>query len=129
MPLAIAFFTWAKPADVPTRAVPLASLSSLRKINPSRNAQGQMSTVSIASAFILASATKAPATICGARSALTPSNSARSAAVILEMNAMSCLSPLAVKVRFTRGPAPEGAAPVSRANERKVLDDATARSG
>ena len=84
LPLALA-----KPADVSTKAVPSASLSSFRKINPSRNAQGQMSTVSIARALILASATNAPATICGARSALTPSSSARSAVVILEMKAMS----------------------------------------
>ena len=91
----------ASPTDVSTKAVPSASLSSLRRIRPSRSAHGQMSTVSIDSARMLASATSAPATICGARSALTPSNSARSAVVILEMKAMSCLSPLAVSVRFT----------------------------
>ncbi len=78
---------------------------------------------------MLASATNAPATICGARSALTPSNSARSAAVILEMKFMSCLRPVAVSVRLTRGPAPDGAAPVSRARDRNVFDVATARSG
>ena len=98
-------------------------------MRPSRNAHGQISTVSIDSARILASATRAPATICGARSALTPSNSARSAVVILEMKDMSCLRPFAVRVRFTRGPAADGAAPVSRASERKVFDVATARSG
>src|SRR5882757_6941465 len=119
----------AKPADVSIKAVPSASLSSFRKISPSRNAQGQMSTVSIASARMLASATNAPATICGARSALTPSSSARSVAVILEMKAMSCRKPAAVSVLFTRGPAPEGAAPVSRANDRNVFEVATVRSG
>ena len=90
---------------------------------------GRCPRVSIDSARMLASATNAPATICGARSALTPSNSARSAAVILEMKAMSCLRPVAVSVLFTRGPAPEGAAPVSRASDRNVFDVATARSG
>ena len=121
---------WPKPyADVSIKAVPSASLSSFRNIRPSRNAQGQMSTVSIASARMLASATNAPATICGARSALTPSSSARSAAVILEMKAMSCLNPAAVNVLFTRGPAPDGAAPVRRANDRNVFEVATVRSG
>lgn len=91
------------------RAVPSASLSSLRKMRPSRNAHGQISTDSIDSARMLASATKAPATICGARSALTPSSSARSAVVILEMKDMSCLRPFAVSVLLTRGPAPDGA--------------------
>src|SRR5262249_53923673 len=52
---------------VSTRAVPSASLSSFRKMSPSRNAHGQMSTVSIDSARILAPAPSAPATICGAR--------------------------------------------------------------
>jgi hypothetical protein len=42
---------------------------------------------------------------------------------------MSCRSPLAVSVLFTRGPKADGAAPVSRASERNVLDVATVRSG
>ena len=96
---------------------------------PSRNAQGQMSTDSNDSARILASATRAPATICGARSALTPSSSALSAVVILEMNAMSWRRPLLVRTRLTRGPAADGAAPVSRASDRNVFEVPTARSG
>ena len=98
-------------------------------MTPSRNAHGQMSTASSDSARMVASATNAPATICGARSALTPSNSALSAVVILEMKDMSCLRPAAVNVRFTRGPAPDGAAPVSRASDRNVFEVATASSG
>ncbi|SKU46927.1 Uncharacterised protein [Mycobacteroides abscessus subsp. abscessus] len=43
--------------------MPSASLSSLRKIRPSRRAQGQMSTASNDRARMLASATSAPATI------------------------------------------------------------------
>lgn len=104
------------------------SVSSLRRIRPSRSAHGQISRVSIPSARMLASATRAPATICWERSELTPSNSARSAVVIREMNAISCRSPLAVRVRLTRGPAPEGAAPVRRARDRKVLEVPTRRS-
>src|SRR3984893_18844037 len=98
-------------------------------MRPSRNAHGQISRDSIDRAFMLASATNAPATICGDRSVLTPSNSARSTAVILEMNAINCRRPVAVNVLFTRGPAPEGAAPVSRASDRTVFHDATAHSG
>ena len=128
-PFRLARWLPASRTDVSTKAVPSASLSSFRKMRPSRSAHGQMSTVSIDSARILASATKAPATICGARSALTPSSSARSAVVILEMKDMSCLRPFAVSVRLTRGPAADGAAPVSRASDRKVFDVATARSG
>src|ERR1700742_3716 len=109
-------------------AVPSASLSSLRKMRPSRNAHGQISTYSIDSARMLAPAPGAPATICGARSALSPSSSARSAVVILEMKDMSCLRPFAVSVRFTRGPAADGAAPLRRANERNVFEVAPARS-
>ena len=42
---------------------------------------------------------------------------------------MSCRSPLAVRVLFTRGPAADGAAPVSQASDRNVLEVATASSG
>ncbi len=53
----------------------------------------------------------------------------RSAMVIREMKAMSWRRPLAVRVRCTRRPADEGAAPVRRARVRKVLEVPTHRSG
>src|SRR5699024_4740937 len=111
----------------PTNSSPPISVSSRRRISPSRNAHGHICIWSTDSARILASATSAPATSCGDLSALTPSSSARSAAVILEINAISCRSPPAVSVRLTRGPALEGAAPVSLASVRKVLEVPTHR--
>ncbi len=73
----------------PPSVRPPISVSSLRRMSPSRRAQGQISRVSTPSARMAASATRAPATICCDRSELTPSSSARSAAVMREMNAMS----------------------------------------
>src|SRR5690606_30380970 len=72
-----------------TTGPPFGSVSSLRRLSPSRIPHGQISMLSSDNARILASATSAPATSCCDRSALTPSNSARSEAVILEMNAIN----------------------------------------
>ncbi len=78
---------------------------------------------------MVAWATSAPATSWCERLGLTPSSSARSAADIREMNAMSWRNPGSVSTRRTRGPAEDGAAPLSRASERNVFEVATTRSG
>lgn len=98
-------------------------------MTPSRRAHGQISSCGSDNARIAASATSAPATSWWDRLALTPSSSARSAADIREMNAVSWRRPLSVSTRLTLGPAEDGAAPVSLARVRKVLELATARSG
>src|SRR5699024_791498 len=115
------------------RQLPFPSLPTSRSrrcsISPSRRAHGQIFTDSSPSARIDDSATSAPATTWCERSELIPSNSALSAAVMREMNAITCRRPDAVSVRSTRGPADDGAAPVSLASMRNVLEVADARSG
>jgi len=44
------------------------------------------------------------------------------------MNARSWCSPSSVRTRGTRGPAPDGAAPVSRASDRRVFEVPTTQS-
>ena len=74
-------------------------------------------------------ATIAPASVWCARPWLTPSSSARSAAAIREMNALTWVRPVRVSARRTYGPLELGAAPASRASVRKVLLVATTLSG
>src|SRR5699024_1300798 len=108
---------------------PPTSRSRRCRMSPSRRAHGQIFTLSSPNARIDASATSAPATTWYERSELTPSNSALSAAVMREMNAITWRRPAAVRTLSTRGPSDDGAAPVRRASIRNVLEVAHARSG
>src|SRR5207302_1116756 len=103
--------------------------SRRRRITSSRSAHGQSSSSLRSSARMVASATNAPATTWWERFALTPSSSARSAEDIRETNVISCRRPVSVSTLRALGPREEGAAPVSRASERNVLEVATVRSG
>ena len=63
--------------EAKVRSRQVASVSILRSRTPSRSAQGQISSSASPSRSIAASATRAPAASCGARTRDTPGNSAR----------------------------------------------------
>src|SRR5665811_1136680 len=78
--------------------------SRRRRITPSRSAQGQMSSCAMPSRSMAASATIAPASICGARSAETPDSLARSATVIPASRDTKAVTSERARVRKAYGP-------------------------
>ena len=107
-----------------------SSVSSRRRMTPSRSAQGQISSCSTPSRSIAASATSAPASSWPARSGETPGSARRWAARQRRPAGRPGRRRRAARSsRAAYGPSEEGAAPATRASERSVLDVPTTRSG